>query len=60
MFLCRRASKNPACPEKRAKMTGIGNRESEEDSPPGTDSTGHFSFLRFSSLVVVLQFELTS
>lgn len=33
MFLCRRATKNPACLEKRSRMSDM-NRDSEEDSPP--------------------------
>lgn len=35
MFRCRRANKNPAGLDKRAKMSDVLNRDSEEDSPPG-------------------------
>lgn len=35
MFRCRRANKSPAGLDKRAKMSDVLNRESEEDSPPG-------------------------
>lgn len=35
MFYCRRAVKNPAGLDKRAKMSHDLNRDSEEDSPAG-------------------------
>ena len=44
MFLCRRANKNPACLEKRARMSDILSRDSEEDSPPG-------SFLKYLHVI---------
>lgn len=47
MFLCRRASKNPACLEKRAKMSDGLNRDSEEGSPSGTVLRTPFLLLMF-------------
>lgn len=36
--ICRRSNKNPVGSEKRAKITSIQNRESDEDGRPGRDS----------------------
>ncbi|XP_037337295.1 T-box transcription factor 16 isoform X1 [Pungitius pungitius] len=47
----RRSNKNPNCPEKRSKMSDILNRDSEEDSPPGTLSDSESSCCRCLPLV---------
>lgn len=51
MFQCRRTNKSPACLEKRAKMSEMMNRDSEDDSAQGTDSALSSASWYFYSLV---------